>query len=61
MLKRTLQKLSKADRVQKAGALEALACGVIWTGQRCKDAVYRTDANCPRCSKAADTITHRLY
>eukprot|EP00959_Pyramimonas_sp_CCMP1952_P014935 315991-Pyramimonas_sp.AAC.1 len=61
MLKRTLQKLRKADRVQEAGALEALACGAIWTGQRCKDAGYRTDAKCPRCSRAADTINHTLY
>eukprot|EP00959_Pyramimonas_sp_CCMP1952_P139680 2923211-Pyramimonas_sp.AAC.1 len=61
MLMRTLQKLRKADRVQEAGSLEALACGAIWTGQRCKDAGYRIDAKCPRCSKAADTLMHRLY
>eukprot|EP00959_Pyramimonas_sp_CCMP1952_P176682 3692926-Pyramimonas_sp.AAC.1 len=44
MLKRTLQTLRKADRAQETGALEALACGAIWTGQRCKDAGCRPDA-----------------
>eukprot|EP00959_Pyramimonas_sp_CCMP1952_P373117 7814005-Pyramimonas_sp.AAC.1 len=61
MLKRTLQKLRKADRIQEAGALESLACGAIWTGQRCKDAGYKIDGKCPRCSKAADTIKHRIH
>eukprot|EP00959_Pyramimonas_sp_CCMP1952_P206924 4328314-Pyramimonas_sp.AAC.1 len=61
MLKKTLQKLREADRVQEAGALEALACGAIWTGQRCKAAGYQTDGVCLRCTKAPDTLKHRIY
>eukprot|EP00959_Pyramimonas_sp_CCMP1952_P317561 6646186-Pyramimonas_sp.AAC.1 len=61
MLEKTVQKLRKADRVQEAGALEALARGTIWTGQRRKAAGYQADGVCPRCTKAPDTLEHRIY
>eukprot|EP00959_Pyramimonas_sp_CCMP1952_P293157 6131225-Pyramimonas_sp.AAC.1 len=49
MLKKTQQKLRKSDRVQEVGALEAPACGTVWTGQRFKDAGCQTDGVCPWC------------
>ena len=62
MLRKNLSRMYKKDMHQEAGALEGLACGTLWNGDRQRRAGCSTEGLCERCDlRAPDTILHRVY